>query len=73
MQNFDYQGTVIILLMATGVTGLAVWRDRKPPELGKIWYFPWKPIAALSILVMLLSLAHLISVFSGHPFSGRLR
>lgn len=72
MQNYETITTVAIILTAAGTLGLAIWRDRKPPELGKIWHFPWRPLAAVAILVILLGLAHLVTLLSGRPFSGRL-
>ena len=72
MQNDETILTYSVILVAAAVTGLAVWRDRKPPELGKIWHFPWRPLAAVAILVILLGMAHLITLLSGRPFTGRL-
>lgn len=72
MQNDETILTYCVISVAVTALGLAIWRDRKPPELGKIWHFPWRPLAAVAILVILLGLAHLVTLLSGRPFTGRL-
>ncbi|GAB3121983.1 hypothetical protein [Novispirillum itersonii] len=72
MQNYETLITLTVILVSAAVVGVAVWRDRMPPELGKIWHFPWRPLAAVAILAILLALAHLVTLLSGRPFSGRL-
>lgn len=72
MQNDEPILTLMVILTAGILTALAVWRDRAPRELGKIWHFPWRPLAAVAILVILLGLAHLVTLLSGRQFTGRL-
>lgn len=58
-------GTALVLLL------LAVWRSRRPYVPGNLPIIPWTGVLYLSLVVSLLMLAHLISLWTGHPLIGR--
>jgi hypothetical protein len=64
--------TVACLLAALLVGGLANWRERRPRDLGRPSLVPYSAIQVLAVLVIILMLAHLVSLLTGHPLEGRL-
>jgi hypothetical protein len=64
--------TVAILLAALLVAGLANWRERRPRDLGRPPLVPYTTIQVLAALVIILMLAHLVSLLTGQPLHGRL-
>jgi uncharacterized membrane protein YidH (DUF202 family) len=63
--------TVAILLGALLVAGFANWRERRPRDLGRPPLLPYTTIQVLAVLVIIVMLAHLVSLLTGHPFQGR--
>ena len=63
--------TIILLTSSAAVFGVANWRSRKPYELGKPDPVPWVLIQFAAILGIVLMLAHLVSLLTGQPFTGR--
>jgi len=63
--------TVGILLGALAIAALANWRERRPRELGRPPLVPGVVIQAIAIVVVILMLAHLVSLFTGQPLKGR--
>lgn len=64
--------TLAILLAALAIAGLANWRERRPRPLGRPPMVPYIAIQAIAILVIILMLAHLVSLLTGTPLKGRL-
>lgn len=64
--------TLAILCAALVAAGLANWRERRPRPLGTPPMVPYIAIQALAILVVILMLAHLVSLLTGTPLKGRL-
>jgi hypothetical protein len=64
--------TVAILLAALLAAGLANWRERRPREIGRPPLVPYTAIQVLAVLVIILMLAHLVSLLTGQPLEGRL-
>ena len=62
-------------LLALGVTvgGFCLWYERRPKELGDVRYFPATIVLTLSVVAVLLALAHLVTLLTGVPFEGRRR
>jgi len=58
-------GTAMALLL------LATWRARRPYEPGRLPIIPWNGVLYGSLVVAVLLLAHLISIWTGHPLIGR--
>lgn len=63
--------TIIVLVISAAVFGFANWRARKPYEPGKPDMVPWVPIQFAAILGVVLMLAHLVSLLTGQPLTGR--
>lgn len=63
--------TLAILLGALALAALANWRERRPRELGRPPLVPATAIQAIAIVVVILMLAHLVSLLTGHPIKGR--
>jgi hypothetical protein len=63
--------TVAILLGALAIAALANWRERRPRELGRPPLVPSTAIQAIAIVVVILMLAHLVSLLTGQPLKGR--
>jgi uncharacterized iron-regulated membrane protein len=63
--------TTVMFGVAAALFGLSIWLDRRPYEPGRPWRFPARLVMALSLLVMLAFGAHLVSLMSGKPFTGR--
>jgi len=59
--------TVTTLAVALAVGGLANWQLRRPFD--RRWrYVPWLAVQFISLAVLLIFGAHLISLLTGHPF-----
>jgi hypothetical protein len=63
--------TVGILLCALAITVLANWRERRPRELGHPSWVPATAIQVIAIVVVIIMLAHLVSLLTGRPLKGR--
>jgi hypothetical protein len=63
--------TIATLVAALLVAGLANWRERRPRPLGRPPLVPHAAIQVAAVVVIILMLAHLVSLLSGHPLTGR--
>jgi hypothetical protein len=63
--------TIAIFILAASATLISVIGARRPRELGRIWTPPWHLIQFIGILTMMLMAAHMITLISGQPFTGR--
>ena len=64
--------TLAILLGALATAALANWRERRPRELGRPPLVPYTAIQVVAVLVIIVMLAHLVSLLTGQPLQGRL-
>jgi hypothetical protein len=64
--------TIACLLAALLIAGVANWRERRPRDLGRPSLVSYSAIQVLAVLVVILMLAHLVSLLTGHPLEGRL-
>lgn len=67
----SFELTISILIVALLIAGLANWRERRPRPVGKPSLVPYIAIQILAVLVIILMLAHLVSLLTGHPLKGR--
>ena len=63
--------TVLILLVALAVAGLANYRERRPREVGKVPLMSYAAIQMIALVVVVLMLAHLVSLTMGTPLKSR--
>lgn len=54
--------TLILISLTAAITLLAVFRARRPRELGKSWHLPWNGILFLGLLCLLLLARHQLSL-----------
>ena len=66
-----FELTVAILLGALAIVALANWRERRPRELGRPPLVASPAIQAIAIVVVIVMLAHLVSLLTGQPIKGR--
>lgn len=67
----DLTATLVALAVAVVLCGVAIVLDRRPYVPGRIWRFPSRLVMAVSLLAILALAAHLVSLLTGRPFSGR--
>ncbi len=63
--------TLVVLLLAVAVTGLANYRERRPRRLGNPPLISYTAIQMIAMVVALLMAAHLVSLLTGHPLTSR--
>lgn len=67
----DAIATLIILAAAAAVFAVATWQHRRPYVPGRVWAPPWLAIMSVTLVVIILMLAHLVTLWTGTPFAGR--
>lgn len=68
----SFELTLAVLIVALAIAGMANWRERRPRELGRPPLVPYPAIQMIALVVIVLMLAHLVSLLSGEPLKGRL-
>jgi hypothetical protein len=63
--------TLAILLAALAIAALANWRERRPRDLGRPPLVPYTAIQMIAVLVIILMLAHVVSLLTGQTLKGR--
>ncbi|WP_417624107.1 hypothetical protein [Paremcibacter congregatus] len=58
----DQTLTLILMAVTTLVAAFALYKARKPLELGRSWHVPWNGILFLGLLAFLLLLRHQLSL-----------
>lgn len=71
MPHLALTPTLLILTAATGLFAWSNWRQRQEPDLLRPRMLPHTLIMAVALLVMILMLAHLVSLATGRPLTGR--
>lgn len=64
--------TLIILAAAVVIGGFSIYKARQPYEPGKIRWIPYVGLQYVALLVIVLMLAHLVTLWTGKPLVGRL-
>jgi hypothetical protein len=65
--------TLWILMPVIALIGFSIWRDSKPRQNGKIYWFSWKPVMMISVVVAIVLITHLVNVFGVETGQGRPR
>jgi hypothetical protein len=63
--------TLAVLLAALIVAALANWRERRTRDVGRPPLVSYTAIQVVAVLVIILMLAHLVSLLTGQPLRGR--
>lgn len=63
--------TVGAIAAALAGVVLLLWLERRPRDLGKPLLLPTTPALFLCLLVIVLALAHLVTIVTGSPHMGR--
>lgn len=70
--SMDVLITVACLVASVSLGGLLVWLERRPREIGRPRLVPTTPLLLLCALVVVLALAHMVTIVTGVPHQGRL-
>ncbi|MGH6894215.1 MAG: hypothetical protein ACREEP_18365 [Dongiaceae bacterium] len=60
--------TIAALVIAFGLAALSNWQMRRPFERRWLPVVPWLGVQFLAVAVVLIMVAHLVSLLTGHPF-----
>lgn len=63
--------TVSAIVAAVAVSGWIVVLERREPVPGEPRLFPTTPVLFLAIVVIVVALAHLVTLVTGSPHTGR--
>lgn len=69
--TLDVLVTSFLLVSALAGAATMIWLERRPRSLGQPRLVPTTPLLFLCALVVVLALAHLISIATGVPHVGR--
>ena len=65
--------TAAVLVASTSLGGFLIWLEHRPREIGRPRLVPTTPLLLLCALVMILALAHMVTIVTGVPHQGRMR
>jgi hypothetical protein len=63
--------TLAIIAAFVVLLVFSAYMDHRPRELGKVEMIPYKGLMFLSILLIIVLLAHVVSLLTGAPVYGR--
>ncbi|MAG97575.1 MAG: hypothetical protein QF797_13400 [Alphaproteobacteria bacterium] len=63
--------TLIVLACGLALAGFANFMSRRPPPPGQVRLMPYTGLQFVGLLVVILMLAHLVSLLTGTPLEGR--
>jgi hypothetical protein len=63
--------TLAILVLTMGVFGFAFWRGSRPAEPLKVRMINYQVVQIVCVVVVLLMVAHLVTLLSGQPLPPR--
>lgn len=63
--------TVVLLLSGIGICAWAAWQERRPRGLGELPLLPPVPVLFGGLIIVLISLAHLVTIWTGVPLKSR--
>ncbi len=63
--------TVTLMVLGVALAAWANWRERKGHTPGQVPLVPYAVWQFIGIIIFILMAAHLITLLSGKPFTGR--
>ena len=63
--------TLVLLALGLALAGFANFMSRRPPEPGRVRLVTYTELQFLGLLVVVLMLAHLVTLLTGTPLEGR--
>ncbi len=63
--------TLAVLAAGVALFLFATYMGRRPKEDGKLRWIPYGGVQFVAILIIILALAHVISLLTGQPLVGR--
>ena len=63
--------TLVILVLTAGIFGFANWRGRQPAQPLKVRMINYHVVQIICVVVVLLMVAHLVTLLSGQPLPTR--
>ncbi len=70
--SLDFVVTIFGLVAAFAGVVFLIWIERRPREPGKPLLLPTTPLLFLCLLVMVIAMAHMVTLLTGVPHRGRL-
>jgi hypothetical protein len=64
--------TLVVLGLAAALAGFANYKVRQPSEPGRPRWVPYLGLQFVGLLLVVLMLAHLVTLLTGTPLIGRL-
>lgn len=71
--SLDLAITLFVAIAALAGIGFLVRLERRPRELGQSRLIPTTPLLFICLIVLVIAFAHLITLATGTPHTGRLR
>lgn len=65
-------GTFVLLALGLALAGYCLWHQRRPRALGDVSLFPANLLLGVALVMVVVALAHLVSLITGHPLTGRM-
>ena len=65
--------TLALLAGGLALAGVARGYETRPRELGRVRLLPATPLLAAGVLASVLAAGHLVTLLTGHAFTGRVR
>lgn len=63
--------TLVLLAAGLGLAAFCLWHQQRPRELGVVTWFPSTLLLGVALVAIILALAHLVTLVTGHPLVGR--
>jgi hypothetical protein len=63
--------TLLLLALGLALAVLCLWHQQRPRELGEVSWFPATLLLGVALVMVVLAVAHLITLLTGHPLVGR--
>lgn len=69
--NLSLAATIALFAFGLTVCGWAAWQERRQRGLGDLPLLPPIPVLLVGVMLVLLSLAHLVTLWTGVPLKSR--